>query len=116
MEGLNLLLTLTELRLGMTPSLASTSGMPNKDRSFHEASQKTGGEGWFYSEEQQLLTQFHADARTLHAKWVELRTFTWIPPRNPVPQTTRRMLRHNALEAWAHMQKTGWVRCRPPVR
>ena len=113
MEGLNLLLTLTELRLGMTPSLACTSGMPNKDRSFHEASQKTGGEGWFYSEEQQLLTQFHADARTLHAKWVELRTFTWVPPRTPVPQTTRRMLRHNAIEAWTHMQKTGWKCCAP---
>ena len=113
MEGLNLLLTLTELRLGMTPSLASTSGMPNKDRSFHEASQKTGGEGWFYSEEQQLLTQLHADARTLHAKWVELRTFTWVPPLPPVPQTTRRMLRHNAIEAWTHMQKTGWKCCAP---
>ena len=113
MEGLNLLLTLTELRLGMTPSLACTSSMPNKDRSFHEASQKTGGEGWFYSEEQQLLTQFHADARTLHAKWVELRTFTWVPPRTPVPQTTRRMLRHNAIEAWTHMQKTGWKCCAP---
>ena len=51
MEGLNLLLTLTELRLGMTPSLASTSGMPNKDRSFHEAPEKAGGEGWLYSEQ-----------------------------------------------------------------
>ena len=30
----------------MPPSLASTSGMPNKDRSFHEAPQKAGGEGW----------------------------------------------------------------------
>ena len=113
MEGLNLLLTLTELRLGMTPSLASTSGMPNKVRSFNEASQKTGGEGWFYSEEQQLLTQFHADARTLHAKWVELRSFTWVPPRPPVPQTTRRMLRHNPIEAWTHVQKTGWKCCAP---
>ena len=113
MEGLNLLLTLTELRLGMTPSLASTSGMPNKDRRFHEAPQKAGGEGWFYSEEQQLLTQFRADARTLHAKWVELRTFTWVPPRPPVPQTTRRMLRHNAIEAWTHMQNTGWKCCAP---
>jgi len=26
------------------------------------------------------------------------------------------MLRHNAIEAWSTMQKTGWVRCRPPVR
>ena len=40
MEGLNLLLTLTELRLGMTPSLASTSGMPNMDRSFLAVKQK----------------------------------------------------------------------------
>jgi len=23
----------------------------------------------------------------------------------------RRMLRHNAIEAWTHMQKTGWKRC-----
>ena len=23
---------------------------------------------------------------------------------------------YSALEAWAHMQKTGWRRCRPPVR
>ena len=29
--------------------------MPNKDRSFHEAPQKAGGEGWLYSEQQQNL-------------------------------------------------------------
>ena len=33
-----------------------------------------------------------------------------------VPQTRRRMLRHNAIDAWKHMQKTGWQRCSPPVR
>ena len=73
--------------------------MTNKDRSYHELEEKPGGEGWLYSEEQQLLTQFRADARTLHAKWMELRTFTWIPQRPPVPQTTKRMLRQNSLEA-----------------
>ncbi|WP_370631240.1 DUF1651 domain-containing protein [Synechococcus sp. MU1611] len=26
------------------------------------------------------------------------------------------MLRHNAIEVWKSMLKTGWVRCRPPVR
>ena len=52
--------------------------MPNKNRSYHELDEKPNGEGWLYSEEQQLLTQFRADTRTLHAKWVELRTFTWI--------------------------------------
>ncbi|WP_374699857.1 DUF1651 domain-containing protein [Synechococcus sp. CC9605] len=35
---------------------------------------------------------------------------------HPAPMTQRRMLRHNAIEAWGTMQKTGWVRCRPPVR
>ena len=90
--------------------------MPNKDRSYHEPEEKPGDEGWLYREEQLLLTQVRADARHLHAKWVEVRTFSWVRPRPPVPQTSRRMLRHNALEAWSHMLKTGWVRCRPPVR
>ena len=40
MEGLHLLLTLTELRLGMPPSLAKTWHMPNKDRGFHESPEK----------------------------------------------------------------------------
>ena len=40
----------------MPPSLASTSGMPNKDRSFHEAPEKAGGDGWLYSEQQQQLS------------------------------------------------------------
>ncbi|WP_413440129.1 DUF1651 domain-containing protein [Synechococcus sp. MIT S1220] len=30
------------------------------------------------------------------------------PPRLPV--------RHNAIEAWETMLKTGWERCSPPVR
>ena len=90
--------------------------MPNRNRSTHEPPEKPEGEGWLYNEQQQLLTQFRATAASAHSRWVELRTFSWEPPRPPVPQTSRRMLRHNALEAWAHMQKTGWVRCRPPVR
>ncbi|WP_114989536.1 DUF1651 domain-containing protein [Synechococcus sp. N19] len=28
----------------------------------------------------------------------------------------QRMLRHNAIEAWQTMRKTGWRRCLPPVR
>jgi hypothetical protein len=31
--------------------------MPNKDRSFHEAPERAGGEGWLYSEQQQKLCQ-----------------------------------------------------------
>ena len=30
--------------------------MPNKDRSFHEAPENAGGEGWLYSEQQQQLS------------------------------------------------------------
>ncbi|MAN19745.1 MAG: hypothetical protein CMN94_08240 [Synechococcus sp. EAC657] len=26
------------------------------------------------------------------------------------------MLRHNAIDAWKHMQKIGWQRYSPPVR
>ena len=92
--------------------------MPNKDRSDHESPEKHGSEGWLYSEEQQLLTQFRSDAATLHAKWVELRTFTWIPPQNPVPQNTRRMLHPNrprslgshAEDRLGAVQTTGAVR------
>ena len=100
----------------MPASLAKTFGMPNKDRSFHEAPEKAGGEGWLYSEQQQKLCHFKPDASTAHAEWVILRTFHWRQPDYPIPQTRRRMLRHNAIEAWQTMQKTGWRRCPPPVR
>ena len=40
----------------MPPSLSSTSGMPNKDRSFHESPEKACGEGWLYSEQQRCLS------------------------------------------------------------
>ena len=33
---------------------AVTPLIPNKDRSYHEPPEKPGGEGWLYSEEQQL--------------------------------------------------------------
>jgi hypothetical protein len=52
----------------------------------------------------------------VHAKWVAVRTYRCVPPRPPMPQTRSRMLRHNAIEAWDKMLKTGWRRCRPPVR
>ena len=56
----------------MPPSLASTSGMANKDRSFYESPQKAGGEGWLYSEQQQKVVQFKPDASTVHVEWVAL--------------------------------------------
>ena len=85
--------------------------MSNKDRSFHEAPEKAGGEGWLYSEQQQKLCHFKPDTATVHAQWVAIRTYSYVPPRPPEPMTRRRMLRHNAIEAWQTMQKTGWRRC-----
>ena len=99
----------------MPPSLAKNWGMPNKDRSFHEAPQKAGGEGWLYSEQQQKLCHFKPDMATVHAQWIAIRTYSYVPPRPPEPMTRRRMLRHNAIEAWQTMQKTGWRRCTPPA-
>ena len=42
----------------MSFSLATSGGMAKKDRSFHEAPQKAGGEGWLFSEQQQKLRYF----------------------------------------------------------
>ena len=85
-------------------------------RPTHEPTEQPGGEGWLVSPQQQKVVQFKPDAATVHAEWVAVLTYCWVPPRPPVPQTRRRMLRHNAIEAWNSMLKTGWRRCAPPVR
>ena len=85
-------------------------------RATHEPAEQPGGEGWLVSAEQQKVVQFKPDTSTVHAQWVAVRTYSWIPPSPPVPQTRRRMLRHNAIEAWNTMLKTSWRRCPPPVR
>ena len=54
--------------------------MPNKDRSFHEVPEKAGGEGWLYSEQQQKLCHFKPDTATVHAQWVAIRTYSYVPP------------------------------------
>ena len=85
-------------------------------RATHEPPEQPGGEGWLVSAEQQKVVQFKPEASTAHAQWVAVRTYSWTPPSPPVPQTRRRMLRHNAIEAWNAMLKTGWRRYPPPVR
>ena len=95
----------------MPPSLAKNWGMPNKDRSFHESPQKACGEQQ-QQQQQQQLCHFKPDTATVHAQWVAIRTYSYVPPRPPEPMTRRRMLRHNAIEAWQTMQKAGWRRCR----
>ena len=42
---------------------------------------------------------FKLDNPSIHGQWMTVRTYGWIPPRPPVPQTRRRMLRRNAFEA-----------------
>ncbi|MBA4736094.1 MAG: DUF1651 domain-containing protein [Synechococcus sp.] len=49
------------------------------------------------------------------ASYSAIRAYSYVPPRPPEPMTRRRMLRHNAIEAWQTMQKTGWRSCAPPV-
>ena len=62
----------------MPPSLASTSGMPNKDRSFHESPEKAGGEGWLYSEQQQKLCHFVSNTATVYEQWIDIRVYSLI--------------------------------------
>ena len=90
--------------------------MPNKDSSFHESPEKAGGEGWLYSEQQQKFCHFKPDMATVHAQWVVIRTYSYVPPRPPELMIRRRLLRHNAIDAWQTIRKTGWRRYPPPVR
>ena len=90
--------------------------MPNKDRRFHESLQRAGDEGWLYPEHQQKLCHLKPERATVDAQWVAIRTHCYVPPCPPEPMTRRRMLLHNAIEAWQMMQKKGWRRCPPPIR
>ena len=83
---------------------------------YEDSPAKAGGEGWLVNAQQQKVVQFKPDASTVYAEWVAVRTYSWVPPSPPVPLTRRRMLRHNAIEAWNTMKKTGWRPCHPPVR
>ena len=80
-----------------------TPAIPNKDRSFHESPEKPFGEGWLYTEQRDRLYYFKPFMATVHAQWGEVRTYSWITPRSPVPITLRLMLRHNAIEVWGTM-------------
>ena len=86
-----------------------------QDRPAYDEPEKPGGEGWIANRDLEQLCQFRPTSMTTYAKWVEVRTFHWKPPYPPVPKTSRRMLRQNAIHAWRTMLKTDWVRCRPPV-
>ena len=65
-------------------SLIALSGKPKWDRATNPLLEKPGGEGWLVGPEQQLFCQFKIDSATVHAQWVAMRTYRWIPPRPPV--------------------------------
>ena len=96
--------------------LARLRLMPSKDLATNPPPERSEGEGWLANLDQQKIVQFKPDSAIAHAQWVAVRTYRWVPPRPPEPMTLRRMLRHNAIEAWETMLKTGWRRCSPPVR
>ena len=57
--------------------------MPSKDRAKHDPPEKLGGEGWLANADKQRIVQFMPDAATVHAQWVAVRTYRWMPPRHP---------------------------------
>ena len=90
--------------------------MLNRCPSPFDAFDKPGGEAWLVNGDQQLVVQFKPDSLTNHGQWIELRTYIWVRPHPPVPQSRRKLTNQNASETWKHMVKVGWRRCAPPVR
>jgi len=63
------------------------------------------------NDQEQKVCRFQNDLPTYHAQWVVVETRPLHGGGQPV---IRRMLRHNAIEAWETMQKSGgWKRYRP---
>ena len=88
-----------------------TSPMPRFRPDHNDQPVSAGGEGWLVNADQHKVVQFKPDTSTTTAQWVILRTFHWRPPDYPIPQSRRRMLRHNAIEAWESTMKSGeWKR------
>ena len=85
--------------------------MPKKNRPQVDRHPQKDGEGWLWSEQQQLVCRFRNDVQSQHSKWIAVENRSCL--RDGPPPIRRRMLRHKAIEAWTHMQKTGWVRCQP---
>ena len=83
--------------------------MPNKDRPLVDRHPPKKGEGWLLSTQEQKVCRFKNDMPTQHAQWVVVETR---PLRGGGQPVIPRMLRHNAIEAWETMQKSGdWKRC-----
>ena len=72
-------------------------------------------EGWLLNRDQGLAVRFRSAPPSAHGQWVYLETAAVSEARRrpAVLQHRRRMLRHNALDAWTTMLNTGWERCGP---
>ena len=85
--------------------------MPIKDRPLVDRHPPQKGEGWLLNNQEQKVCRFKNDMPTRHTQWVIVETR---PLRGGGQPVIRRMLRHNAIEAWETMQKSiGWKRCKP---
>ena len=84
--------------------------MPKKNQPLVDRHPQKEGEGWLLNEQEQLVVCFRNTLPSAHGQWVEVETR---PLRGGGQAIVRRMLRHNAIEAWINMQKIGWVRCQP---
>ncbi|WP_369813414.1 DUF1651 domain-containing protein [Synechococcus sp. MIT S9509] len=88
-----------------------TPPMPNKDRPLVDRHAPKNGVGWLMNDQEQKVCCFKNDMPTQYAQWVVVETR---PLRGGGQPVVRRMLRHNAIEAWETMQKSGgWKRCQP---
>ena len=103
-------------RSAQDPSVDCGSDIWQDQPKHSDKQEKAGGKGWLINPAQQKLMQLQPGSATAHAQWVAIRTFLLKPGETPTLITGRRMLRHNAIEAWQTTLKTGWTRCHQPRR
>ena len=85
--------------------------MPNKDRPLVDRHTAKNAVGWLMNDQEGKVCSFTNDMPTQHAQWVIVETR---PLRGRDQPVIRRMLRHNAIEAWETMLKSGdWKRYQP---
>ena len=74
--------------------------MPNKDRQPVDQDAPKDGVGWLMNAQQGKVCRFENDMSSAYAEWVEVETR---PLRGGGQPVVRRMLGHNAIEAWETM-------------
>ena len=85
--------------------------MPNKDKPLVDRHAPKNGVGWLVNTQQEKVCSFTNANPTSYAQWVVVETR---PLRGGGQPVIRWMLRHNAIDAWETMQKSGgWKQCQP---